>query len=115
MQTGMLTGKYTKELVDQLPADDWRKEFNPHFQEPALSANLKLVDGLRPIAMRNGKTVAQLAIAWVLRRPEVTAAIVGARRPAHIEETVAAGDWVLSPAEVAEIDTLLAGRAQALA
>ena len=70
MQTGMLTGKYTKELIDQLPADDWRKEFNPHFKEPALSANLKLVDGLRPIAKRNGKTVAQLAIAWVLRRAE---------------------------------------------
>lgn len=115
MQTGMLTGKYTRELVDQLPADDWRKEFNPHFKEPALSANLKLVDGLRPIAERNGKTVAQLAIAWVLRRPELTSAIVGARRPAQLEETVAAGDWVLSPEDLAEIDTLLAERVRALA
>ena len=115
MQTGMLTGKYTKALIDQLPDDDWRKEFNPHFKEPALSANLKLVDGLRPIAERNGKTVAQLAIAWVLRRPELTSAIVGARRPAHIEETVAAGDWTLSPEELAEIDTLLAERAKSLA
>ncbi len=115
MQTGMLTGKYTRERIEQLPADDWRKEFSPHFKEPALSTNLKLIDGLRPIAERNGKTVAQLAIAWVLRRPELTSAIVGARRPAHIEETVAAGDWVLSPEDIAEIEALLAKRAQALA
>lgn len=115
MQTGMLTGKYTRELIEQLPEDDWRKEFSPHFKEPALSANLKLIDGLRPIAERNGKTVAQLAIAWVLRRPELTSAIVGARRPAHIEETVVAGDWVLSPEDIAEIEALLAKRAQALA
>ncbi len=114
MQTGMLTGKYTKELVEALPEDDWRKEFSPHFNEPALSANLKLVDGLRPIAERYGKTVAQLAIAWVLRRPEVTAAIVGARRPAHIEETLRAGDWALSAEDIAEIETLLTKRAEKL-
>jgi len=40
--------------------------------------------------------VTQLAIAWVLRRPEVTAAIVDAWHPIQIEETVATGDWVLS-------------------
>jgi len=114
MQTGMLTGKYTKELVDQLPDDDWRKESSPHFNEPALSANLKLVDGLRPIAERYGKTVAQLALAWVLRRSEMTSAIVGARRPSHIEETVAAGDWELSSEDVVEIEALLAARSQTL-
>ena len=114
MQTGMLTGKYTKEMVDRLPDDDWRKEFSPHFNEPLLSANLKLVDGLRPIAERYGKTVAQLAIAWVLRRPEMTSAIVGARRPSHIEETAAAGDWALSSEDIVEIDALLARRAQLL-
>ena len=114
MSTGLLTGKYTRELVASLPDDDWRKEQNPQFQEPALSANIKLVDGLRPIAERNGKTVAQLAVAWVLRRPEVTAAIVGARRPSHIEETVVAGNWALSSAEIAEIEALLTEREQAL-
>jgi aryl-alcohol dehydrogenase-like predicted oxidoreductase len=68
------------------------------------------VDGLRPIAERNGKTVAQLAIAWVLRRPEVTGAIVGSRKPSHIEETIEAGDWELDLETVAEIDALLAKR-----
>jgi aryl-alcohol dehydrogenase-like predicted oxidoreductase len=114
MQTGMLTGKYTKELVASLPDGDWRKDHSPHFQEPALSANLALVDQLRPIAERNGKTVAQLAIAWVLRRPEVTSAIVGSRRPSHIKETAVAGDWVLSEEDIAEIDVLLAERERAL-
>ena len=114
MQTGLLTGKYTRERVDALADDDWRKDRNPHFQEPALSANLALVDVLRPIAARSGKTVAQLAIAWVLRRPEVTGAIVGSRKASHIEETVVAGNWVLDPQDIAEIDALLAQRDRVL-
>jgi aryl-alcohol dehydrogenase-like predicted oxidoreductase len=114
MQAGLLTGKFTRERVASLDDEDWRKR-NPQFQEPELSANLELVAGLRPIAERNGRVVAQLAIAWVLRRPEVTAAIVGARRPSQVEETVAAGDWVLSAKDIAEIDALLAKRERALA
>jgi aryl-alcohol dehydrogenase-like predicted oxidoreductase len=115
MQTGLLTGKYTRDRVASLPEDDWRKAQNPHFREPALSANLALVEGLRPVAERLGKSVAELAIAWVLRRPEVTAAIVGVRRPAHIEETIGAGDWRLSLEVIAEIEGLLAERERALA
>jgi len=115
MQTGLLTGKYTRERIASLPEDDWRKHFSDHFQEPALSANLELVEALRPIAQRQGRTVAQLAVAWVLHRPEVTAAIVGARRPSQIEQTAPAGDWVLSAEDIAEIDGLLAKREQALA
>jgi len=113
MQAGLLTGKFTKERVANLPDEDWRKGSSA-FREPDLSANLALVEKLRPIAERNGRTVAQLAIAWVLRRSEVTAAIVGARRPSQIEETAPAGDWVLSEEDVAEIDALLAERERAL-
>lgn len=109
MQAGLLTGKMTRERIANMPADDWRAR-NELFQEPQLSANLELVEALRPIAARQGCTVAQLAIAWVLRRPEVTAAIVGARHPAQIEETAPAGDWRLSAEEVAQIDALLAKR-----
>jgi aryl-alcohol dehydrogenase-like predicted oxidoreductase len=114
MQTGLLTGKYTEERIASLPNEDWRKDRNSHFQEPALSANLALVEKLRPIAERNGRTLAQLAIAWVLRRPEVTAAIVGSRRPSQIEGTAPAGDWTLSAEDIAEIDALLTEREQAL-
>jgi aryl-alcohol dehydrogenase-like predicted oxidoreductase len=110
LHNGLLTGRLTRERVAALPEDDWRRDRNPEFQEPALSANLALVDGLRSIAVRHGRTVAQLAIAWVLRRPEVTSAIVGARKPSHIEGTVEAGDWELGTQDIAEIDALLADR-----
>jgi aryl-alcohol dehydrogenase-like predicted oxidoreductase len=63
---------------------------------------------LKVIASHNGLTVAQLAVCWILRRPEVTAAIVGARRPGQIEETAPAGDWNLDPEAVDEIEGLLA-------
>jgi aryl-alcohol dehydrogenase-like predicted oxidoreductase len=106
MCRGLLTGNMTKERVENLPKDDNRLTL-PFFQEPELSANLKMVEKLRPIAERNNKTLAQLAIAWVLWRPEVTAAIVGARNPSQIVQTAPAGDWVLSEKDKAEIDQIL--------
>ena len=114
MHNGLLTDKVTHQWVAALPADDWRRDHNPEFQEPALSANLALVDGLRPIARRHGKSVGELAIAWALMRPEVTAAIVGARNPSQIEGTVGGGDWQLSADEIAEIAALLAERDRVL-
>ena len=113
MQAGLLTGKYTPERIATLSDDDWRNR-SRHFQKPELSHNLELIEGLRPIAKRSGRTLAQLSVAWVLRRPELTAAIVGARRPSQIEETVSAGDWELSTEDIMEIDRLLARRDQAL-
>jgi len=113
MQKALLSGKVTREWVQSLPHDDHRRE-DPHFKEPELSVNLDLVEGLRSMAKKSGRSVAQLAIAWVLRRPEVTAAIVGARRPSQIEETVLAGDWVLSKEDMATIQMLLDKRQKAL-
>ncbi len=114
MQAGLLTGKFSHERLASLAPGDWRKR-NPYFQEPSFNTTLKLVDQLQFIARRHGRTVAQLAIAWTLRRPEVTAAIVGARHPGQIEETASAGDWVLSKEEIVEIEALLAERERALA
>lgn len=113
MQQGLLSGKFTRERLQNLPAGDLRHR-DPHFQEPEFSANLELAEGLHPIARKSGRTVAQLAIAWVLRRPELTAAIVGARRPSQIEETVLAGDWVLSAEDISAIDRLIDKRERAL-
>jgi aryl-alcohol dehydrogenase-like predicted oxidoreductase len=106
MQAGLLTGKFSKERLDNLPPGDWRRT-NDQFQEPRFSATLELVEKLKPIAGRNGRTLAQLAIAWTLRLPAITSAIVGARRPGQIVETAAAGDWTLTPEDTAEIDALL--------
>jgi aryl-alcohol dehydrogenase-like predicted oxidoreductase len=113
MQAGLLTGKFTRERAANLPDGDWRKR-NPYFQEPELGANLALVEKLRPIAERNNKTLAQLAIAWVLRHPEITSAIVGARRPSQIEETAQAGDWTVVEEDIADIEVLLVEREQSL-
>jgi len=109
MQRGLLTGKFSQERLAGLPLDDHRRR-SPDFQEPQFTATLQLVDQLRPIAERNGRTLAQLAISWVLRRSEVTAAIVGARRPEQIAETAAASDWTLSQEDIEEIEQLLAER-----
>ena len=107
MQRGLLTGKFSKKRLGELAPDDHRLK-SRDYQEPEFSATLALVDKLRPIAERNKRTLAQLAIAWVLRRPEVTAAIVGARKPSQIVETAPAGDWNLTKNDIAEIEKLLA-------
>ena len=114
MQRGLLTGKFSKKYLATLAPDDHRLK-SGDYQEPEFSATLALVDKLRPIAERNKKTLAQLAIAWVLRRPEVTAAIVGARKPSQIAETAPAGDWILTKNDIAEIEKLLAERENKLA
>lgn len=114
MQTGILTGRFTRERVANLPEDDWRKRAST-FLEPQLSANLALVEQLRPLAESRGRTVAELAIAWTLRRPEVTAAIVGARRREQIEETAPAADWVPSEEDLAAVERSLSEREQTLA
>ena len=107
MQRGLLTGKFDAERLAALPDDDHRKSHRD-FQEPRFSATLKMVAQLQAIAQRSGHTCAQLAISWVLRRPEITAAIVGARRAGQIGETAPASDWDLSDDEIAEIEPLLA-------
>lgn len=110
MASGLLTGKYTRATMESIAADDWRRKYNVHFREPALTANLILVEKLEEIARRDDRTSGELAVAWVLRRPEVTAAIVGARRPSQIEAIALASDWVLPADVIREIDGLLAVR-----
>ena len=84
MAKGLLTGAFDLERAAALPKDDHRSR-DPQFCSPLLERNLALVDGLAEIAREGGRTVAQLAIAWVLRRTEVTSAIVGVRRLAQLE------------------------------
>ena len=106
MQKGLLTGTFSKERMQSLAPDDHRRN-DPIFQGEKLEQNLKRVEALRRIAERHGKTVAQLAIAWTLRRPEVTSAIVGARKPEQIRQTLPAGDWTLDDETINEIETVL--------
>lgn len=114
MQRGLLTGAFSRERLAALAPDDHRRRA-PEFQEPQFGTTLELVEGLKKIAQRNGKSVSQLAVSWVLRRSEVTAAIVGARRPGQIAETAPASDWNLGPKDIEEIEKLLAARDKKLA
>jgi aryl-alcohol dehydrogenase-like predicted oxidoreductase len=107
MGSGLLTGAMTRERIENLPADDWRRTKNLNYQEPLLTRNLRLVELLKAIGGRHGRAAGQVAVAWVLRDPAVTGAIVGARRPGQIQEIAAAVDFRLSPAEVADIERFL--------
>ncbi len=100
MASGLLSGSFDK---NRLAPDDWRHK-DAKFQEPALSRNLAFVDALRPIAERRGGTVGHLAVAWTLRHPAVTAAIVGARTVAQAEQLLGGGEMQLTDADMAEIE-----------
>jgi aryl-alcohol dehydrogenase-like predicted oxidoreductase len=107
MQAGLLTGKMTHERVLSFSDDDWRKTKSPLFKDPSLSIYLDFVEKLRPIAAKHRRPVSHLAIAWVLRWPEMSSAIVGARKPSQVDETIGAGDFVIPEEDINTIDSLL--------
>jgi aryl-alcohol dehydrogenase-like predicted oxidoreductase len=106
MVSGLLTGKMTAERVKNLPEDDWRRR-SPNFTEPKLSKNLKLVELLREIGRQHGVEPGVVAIAWTLRHPAITAAIVGARRPDQIDGILPAAKFRLNEGEIARIEKFL--------
>ena len=103
MHSGLLSGGMTRERIAAMAPDDHRQR-RPQFQEPLLSRNLALVELLRAIGSRHGRTPGEVAIAWTLRRPEVTSAIVGLRSPAQVGGVIGAAEFRLSSAEVDEIE-----------
>ncbi len=106
MKSGLLSGAMTRERIANLPPDDWRRR-SPHFQEPLLSRNLKIAEFLKQIGARHGRTAGEVAIAWTLRHPAVTGAIVGLRRPEQLQGVIGAMEFRLSEEEIAEIDRFL--------
>jgi aryl-alcohol dehydrogenase-like predicted oxidoreductase len=108
LQSGLLSGSMTKERVASLPKNDWRASKSPEFQEPKLSRNLELVEFLRELGKINSRSPAEIAIAWTLRHPAVTGAIVGGRRPSHVEGFIGALEFRLTDTEIAEIEKHLA-------
>lgn len=102
MKSGLLSGSMTRERIAAMPPDDHRRRM-PHFQEPRLTQNLEIADKLRAIGQRHGRTAGEAAIAWTLRHPAVTGAIVGMRSAQQVEGVMGALDFRLSPEEIAEI------------
>src|SRR5213595_3090437 len=103
MASGLLTGAMTRERAAALPPDDFRTR-NPEFREPRLSKNLALVERLRQVGARHGRGPGEVAIAWVLRHPAITGAIVGARNAKQVEGIMRAGELKLTAEEIAEIE-----------
>ncbi len=114
MGKGLLTGRFTADRVAALSDKDHRTK-DPRFQSPQLEINLDFVQKLDTLARSLNWSVTDVAIAWTLRRPELTSAIVGARSPEQIEQTVTAGDRVLDEASVATIAAALQDRELKLA
>src|SRR5437870_11896750 len=103
MASGFLTGAMTRERAASLPDSDWRSH-DIEFHEPMLWNNLALVVRLREVGERVQRPPGQVAIAWVLRNPAVTGAIVGCRNAKQVEGNVAAVTLRLTTKEVAEIE-----------
>ncbi len=107
MLSGMLTGAMTRERALNLPPHDWRRN-NKEFQEPRLGRNLELVELLKKTGAKHGRSAGEVAIAWTLRHPAVTAAIVGGRNAQQVEGTIGAMDFRLTDEEASAIDSFIA-------
>lgn len=99
-------GKLTGKIRRGQPAKPGTRAANipgtgPHFDEERL---FKVVDALDAVADETGKTIPQVALNWLLRRPTVSTLIVGARDEAQLVENIGAVGWELTPAQVATLD-----------
>lgn len=108
MGSGLLTGSMTRERVEAFPENDWRRR-SRYFHEPDLSRNLAIAEVLKEIGKRHGCTAGAVAIAWTLRNPAVTGAIVGGRSAAQVEQTAGAGEIRLTESDLHDIETILHG------
>ena len=107
---GLLAGAFTSdtEFVDW----DWRSRgmaFGlPLFQREHFLRELRVVERLQAFAAQRDRSVAQLAIAWVLSHPEVTVALVGVRNTRELEENILAAEWELNAEDKASFDRIFA-------
>jgi aryl-alcohol dehydrogenase-like predicted oxidoreductase len=106
MGSGLLSGAMTRERIAAMPDDDWRKD-NPNFQEPLLSRNLQLVERMREIGEHHNASPGEVAIAWTLKNPAVTGAIVGVRSAEQAKGNIGAAGLDLTGAEIAAIEDRL--------
>ena len=106
MVSGLLTGSMTAERVAAFPADDWRRRA-VEFNEPRLGRNLRLVELLREIGDGHGVSPGVVAVAWTLRHPAITAAIVGGRSASQVMGLAPALNFRLSDDEYSRINAFL--------
>ena len=107
MASGLLSGKMSKERFASLPADDWRHK-SPYFAKDRLDRNLALAELLKEIGKEHSRTAGEVAIAWTLLNPAVTAAIVGMRSPDQVDGVIHAADLELTDDNLQAIQDFLA-------
>ncbi|HEX9005012.1 MAG TPA: aldo/keto reductase [Blastocatellia bacterium] len=105
MGSGLLTGAMTRERVETLPEDDWRRR-SPQFQEPLLTRNLNIAGKLKEIAARHNRLAGEAALAWVLHHSVITGAIVGVRSAEQVRGIIGGMEFRLSAEEITEIESL---------
>ncbi len=103
MGSGMLTGAITRERVQGLAPEDWRRR-DERFNEPQLSENLALVERLQRVGERHDVTAGAVAVAWTLTNPAVDGAIVGFRSAAQVDPVLEAAELQLSAEDLREIE-----------
>jgi aryl-alcohol dehydrogenase-like predicted oxidoreductase len=102
MGSGMLTGTMSRQRIENLPEDDWRRR-SAFFQEPLLTKNLELAERVTELATKLGKHPGVIAIAYVLNHPAVTGAIVGMRNEKQVRELLDAMTFELAPEDRAAL------------
>ncbi|MCA9290015.1 MAG: aldo/keto reductase, partial [Phycisphaerales bacterium] len=104
---GLLTGKY----LDGVPAGSRAADENlgKFIANRMTDENLSTIRRLKAVADELGAPMARMALAWCLRRPEVTSTIAGASRPEQITENALAADLYLDDAVMARINSILGG------
>jgi aryl-alcohol dehydrogenase-like predicted oxidoreductase len=106
MKSGLLAGKMTRERIASLPPDDFRPR-TVSFKEPLLTRNLGLVEVLRNIGDHHNRSPGEVAIAWTLRDPVITGAIVGMRSAEQAMQVVRSAEFHLSADEILQIEAYL--------
>jgi aryl-alcohol dehydrogenase-like predicted oxidoreductase len=101
---GLLSGSWSKQ--HELAGSDFRRH-SPRFSGDNLDRNLALVEALRTVAQAQGRSVAEIAIAWVLARGVEVVALIGARRPQRLSEALGALEFTLGAEAMAEIEAAI--------
>jgi aryl-alcohol dehydrogenase-like predicted oxidoreductase len=106
MVSGLLSGTMTRDRIAKLPATDWRRR-SADFQEPQLAHNLDLANLLAEIGFPHNVSAGIVAIAWALRNPVVTSAIIGLRNPQQVDDLILAAEFRLNDRELEQIDQFM--------